>query len=146
MSTEHATSTEASVTRSTARSRLAAVGAAVLAALVVWVAFEPIGGIDLRAPAPGGAGQTHDVGPFTVVLPSLLAALAGWALLAVLEKFVGRARTVWRVIAIAVLAVSLGGPLSATGISTGNQVALATMHVAVAVTLIPLLTRTGERS
>jgi hypothetical protein len=127
------------------RARLVAVAGAVSAALAVWVVVEVIAGVDLRAPAPGGGG-THDVGPLTVVVPSLVAASAGWALLAGLERFTRRARAIWAPVAIVVLVLSLGGPLPATGISTANQVALAAMHVAVAVTLIPLLMRSGERA
>lgn len=146
MRTQERTSTAPVAAQRKTLSRLTAVGAAVLAALAVWAAFEPLGGIELRAPAPGGTGRTHDVGPLTVLMPSLLASLAGWGLLAVLERFVRRARTVWTVVAIVVLALSLGGPLSATGISALNQAALAAMHVAVAAALIPLLVRTSDRA
>lgn len=145
MRTQERTSTAPVAVERKTRSRLTAVGAAVLAALAVWAAFEPLGGVELRAPA-GGAGRTHDVGPLTVLMPSLLASLAGWGLLAVLERFVRRARTVWTVVAVVVLALSLGGPLSATGISALNQAALAAMHVAVAAALIPLLVRTSDRA
>lgn len=145
MRSQERTSTAPVAAQRKTRSRLTAVGAAVLAALAVWAAFEPLGGVELRAPA-GGAGRTHDVGPLTVLMPSLLASLAGWGLLAVLERFVRRARTVWTVVAVVVLALSLGGPLSATGISALNQAALAAMHVAVAAALIPLLVRTSDRA
>lgn len=131
--------------RNTVVARIAAVVAAVLAAVVVWVAFGPIAGVDLRAPAAGTPGQTHDVGLVTVMVPSALASLAGWALLAVLERVTARSRTVWITTAIVVLVLSLGGPLSAAGISTLNQAALASMHLAVAATLIPLLGRTARR-
>lgn len=144
MRTEDRTDSRIDARSSQVVARLAAVGSAVPAALLVWAAFELIGGVDLRAPAPGGAGETHDVGALTVVLPSLLASLAGWALLAVLEGRIRRARATWTIVALAVLLLSLAGPVTATGITTANQLALASMHLAVAAVLIPLLARTSE--
>lgn len=123
--------------------RIGAVAAATLAAAVVWVIVEPIGGLDLRAPAPGSPGETHDVGLVAVLLPSFAASVAGWGLLALLERFTARARVAWTVVAVVVLVLSLGGPLPATGITAADQLALASMHLAVAATLIPLLARTS---
>jgi hypothetical protein len=122
--------------------RMMVIGSAVAAALGVWVLAELIVGIDLRAPVPGGAGQTHDVTAITVVFPSLAAALAGWSLLAVLERLTSRARAIWTAVAVVVLLLSLGGPLSAAGIGGANKMWLAAMHVAVAGVLIPWLPRT----
>lgn len=124
--------------------RLVAVALAVLASLAVWIVAEILVGTDLRAPSPGGAETTNDVNAGLVAGTSLTASLAGWALLAVLERLTTRARKVWMGIATAVLIVSLGGPLSATGITAANKAWLAAMHVAVGVTLIPLLARTSK--
>jgi Family of unknown function (DUF6069) len=44
---------------------------------------------------------------------TILAGLAAWGLLAVLERFTPRARAVWIAIALVALALSLAGPLSA---------------------------------
>ena len=126
------------------RQRVLAVAAAVAVAGLVWVAFELIGGVDLRVPQPGNTGATDDAGIGIVLGSSAIASLAGWGLLAVLEKVTSRARLIWTVVAIVVLVLSLGAPLSAAGLTALNKTALALMHVAVGVTLIPLLRRTSQ--
>ena len=80
------------------------------------------------------------VGIDAVVLSSLAGSLAGWGLLAILERRFARARTIWTGIAIAVLLVSFSAPISA-GTATTTKFALAMMHVAVAAVLIPTLRR-----
>jgi uncharacterized protein DUF6069 len=116
--------------------------AAALAGAVVWSLASPLAGVTLAARSgPGGAVQ--QVGLTSVVLASLLAGLAGWALLAVLERFTRRVRAVWTSSALAVLAVSLGGPLSAT--SAAATAALFCLHIAVGAVLFAGLWRTARR-
>ena len=74
-----------------------------------------------------------------VALTSLTAGLAGWALLAVLERTVGRPARWWRAVALLVYVVSLLGPLGAT--STAVALALAALHTVVAGLLVVLLPR-----
>ena len=85
------------------RARLVAVVAAVGAALVLWAVVELGFGLDLHGPAAGAATEASDVGPAQVLTASLLAALAGWGLLALLERVTARARGLWAVIAVVVL-------------------------------------------
>ena len=128
--------------------RLAAVAGAVLAALAVWSVAEFGFGIDLRAPASGAQGS-HDVAAVNVIVASLVASLAGWALLAALERWTPRARRTWTAIAALALVASLAGPLSGSGITAGNRAWLAAMHVVVGAVLITVLSRTSanrERS
>lgn len=127
------------------RSRVWAVAATVAATVAVWVLAEPVLGFDLRGPAQGGQGGTHDVNAAAVAVAGLVASLAGWAFLVVLERFTSRARGVWTAVALVVLLLSLGGPLSGAGISTANKAWLALMHISVAATLIPLLRRPTAR-
>ena len=127
--------------RTRTRDRVVAVAGAAIAALAVWAIAGPLAGVDLRV-ASGAGGQATQVGPGSVLATSLIASLAAWGLLAVLERTVARARTVWTVIALVVLALSMGGPLTA-GLSAGTKLALAAMHVAVAAVLIPVLRRTS---
>lgn len=123
--------------------RVVAVGAAVLAALLVWTIAVPVLGLELTV-APGNAdAAAQTVGPALVAAVSLLASLLGWALLATLERRTRRARTVWVGAAGVVLLASLAGPLSAaTGLSA--TLTLLAMHLAVAVVLVPLLARTAN--
>lgn len=77
------------------------------------------------------------------MIGSLLVVLAGWGLLALLERVAARARDLWAVIAVVVLIGSLGGPLSGTGVTTANRWALVGLHLVVGVVLVRLLYRTS---
>jgi hypothetical protein len=125
------------------RARLLVVVGAVMAALVVWAVAELGFGLHLRLPA-NGSQASWDVNAVVVVATSGVAALAAWGLLALLERLTAHPRAAWTTIAVLALLISLGGPLSGTGITTANRVALALMHLAVAAVLIPLLPRTAS--
>ncbi|MDN5751166.1 MAG: DUF6069 family protein [Pseudonocardia sp.] len=126
---------------SKAMARAQAVAATVVGAVAVWVVAEPVLGFALRGPAQGG-GATHDVNAVVVAVAALAASLAGWALLAVLERFTSRARGLWTAAALTVAVLSLAGPLFSAGITAANQAWLGLLHVSVAAVLIPLLRRT----
>jgi hypothetical protein len=100
-------------------------------------------GIDVQEPPRGGSGPIRDLAAGNVVFASALASLAGWALLAVLERVTTRARTIWTSIAVVVAVLSLGGPLTAAAVTTASRAVLAALHVVVAAVLIPLLARTS---
>lgn len=121
------------------RTRIAAVAGATVAALAVWTIASPLAGVNLEVRS-GDTTQAVGAGP--VIGVSLLASLLGWGLLALLEKRTARARGIWTVIAVAVLVLSLGGPLS-SGVTGAAKVTLALLHVAVAAVLIPSLRRTS---
>ena len=120
------------------RNRILGVAGATLAAVAVWVIEVPLLGIRLLTQFGNTAPQS--VGIELVVLSSLAGSLAGWGLLAILERRFARARTIWTGIAIAVLLASFSAPISA-GTTTTTKVALAMMHLAVAAVLIPTLRR-----
>ncbi|MER6917252.1 DUF6069 family protein [Streptomyces sp. NPDC000594] len=114
--------------------RLAAVGLAALAPVLVWLVADPVLGHRLRIT---DGGRTVDIGAVPVALAALPAALAGWGLLAALERFgVRSARAVWTGAAVTVLALSFL-PLTGDGMDGGTRAALALMHLAVAAVLIP---------
>ncbi|MDT3727104.1 DUF6069 family protein [Streptomyces sp. DSM 41972] len=117
-----------------AASTAAATAAAVLAPVAIWAVTDPLRGHPLRIT---DGEETLDLGAAPVAVVALLASLAGWALLAVLERFgVRRARAVWTGVAVAVLAVSFL-PLAGDGLDSGTCTALALMHLAAAAVLIP---------
>ena len=120
------------------RNRILGVAGATLAAVAVWVIEVPLLGIRLLTQFGNTAPQ--GVGIELVVVSSLAGSLAGWGLLAILERRFARARTIWTGIAIAVLLASFSAPISA-GTTTTTKVALAMMHLAVAAVLIPTLRR-----
>jgi Family of unknown function (DUF6069) len=117
------------------RTRVLAVLGAAAASLAVWAIADPLTGVELRVHV--GSGFQH-VGPAMVIAASVLAGLAAWAVLAVLERFTPRARAVWTPNTLIALALSLAGPLS-SGATTGAKLALAGMHVATAVVLVTAL-------
>lgn len=134
--------TTASGTRQRRR-RGVAVAAAVLTPLLVWSIAVPLLGDDLAVRPGSGADPALTVGPAVIAAVSLLAALLGWALLAVLEARTHRARPVWLAAAGVVLALSLAGPLT-SAVSTSSALTLVAMHIGVAAVLIPLLAATSD--
>lgn len=126
------------------RPRLLAVGIAVVAAVLIWLIAVPAVGVDLRGPSGFGSTTTQSVNLAAVISLSLVAALAAWALLSILERVTGRARSLWTVIAVVVLIISYGGPLLAAGVPTASRIVLAIMHTTVGLVLIALLPRTTK--
>ncbi|MGO8687181.1 MAG: DUF6069 family protein [Candidatus Dormibacteria bacterium] len=118
--------------------RAIAVGGAVVAALAVWVVSVPLLGVQLLIRFGSGPAQT--VGLAYVVGASLLGSLAGWGLLAVLERRSARPAQLWTRIAAIGTLISLGLPL---GLATtaAARTSLALMHVAVGGVLILVLRR-----
>jgi hypothetical protein len=126
------------------KGRLLAVAAAVVAAVVVYLLIN----LFVQDPrTPGMSGRSAaDLTFGAVLLVSALASLAGWGLLAVLEKLTAKPRQIWTIVAAVALLLSLGGPMSGSGISTGNRLALALLHVVVGTVLIVLMRRTTGRT
>ncbi|MCM3661349.1 DUF6069 family protein [Georgenia satyanarayanai] len=128
-----------STTQTRAR-RGATVAGAAAAGLAVWIVTVPVLGVEVTARA--GEGEMV-VGAPAVAAAGVVAALAGWGLLAVLERAGARARTVWTRVALAVLVASLVPPLlQATTVTAGAV--LVAMHVAVGATIIAGLGRTAR--
>jgi hypothetical protein len=129
------------------RTRALAVIAATLGALAVWLITDPLLGINITAPTRPGSPQLQPITPAIVAATSMIVALAGWALLALLERFTTRAGTIWTAIAVLVALLSLAGPLSTlASTNSTNALALALMHLAVATVLIPTLAGTTPAS
>ena len=126
--------------RPTARPVAVALG--VLAALAVWGVSELVFGVNVRQPAFGtGVPQDLTAGP--IVVASVVAGLAAWLALAVLERLTRHARAAWVTLATLVLVVSLGAPLSGRGIDEQSRLVLALLHLTVGALLIVLLARTS---
>jgi hypothetical protein len=123
--------------------RLVAVALGVLAAVAVWIVSEQVLGVDVREPA-FGAEAPKAIGAGQVVVASVVAGLAAWLALAILERLTRHARTAWVVLASVVLALSLGAPLSGSGIDGGSRLVLVMLHLTVGLLLIVLLARTAR--
>ncbi|MFJ1541311.1 DUF6069 family protein [Micromonospora chalcea] len=119
------------------RDRLLTVFAATAAALLGWVVAVPLAGVELTARV---GSDVQRVTPAAVAVSTLLAGLAGWALLALLERLTARARTVWTVVAALVLLVSLLGPLGG-GVGQAATLTLVAFHLVAGTVLITGLRR-----
>jgi Family of unknown function (DUF6069) len=122
-----------------ARALCAAAGA--LAAALAWIVEVPLLGIHLNVRLGNGHIQTIGVGQ--VIGVTVAAALAGWLLLALLQRRTPRARLLWTTIALAALAGSLALPLAAAT-TTSAAAGLIVMHLAVGATVIPAMAHTAR--
>ncbi|TDD11765.1 hypothetical protein E1292_04440 [Nonomuraea deserti] len=107
------------------------------AAMSVWAVAVPVAGTALTV-RTGAA--TQQVGPVAIVVASIVAGLAGWGLLAVLERFVSRPGRVWAIVALAVLALSLFGPVG-SAVGAAATLVLILLHLVVGTVLVPGLAR-----
>ncbi len=117
--------------------RSAAVAAAAVGALAIWVLATPIAGIELDVRV---GGETSEVGPGAIALTAAAAGLAAWAVLALLERWTASARRIWRITAAVLLVVSLAGPIG-SAVGAGAALALVAMHVVVGTILIAMFVR-----
>ena len=131
--------TAAECARKRRRTRALAVLAATGATFTVWAIAHQLAAADLVVDT--GSGATI-VTPAAVVLVTVVAGLAAWGLLALLERFTRRAATAWTWIAGAVLLISLLGPIG-SAIGVGATAALVAMHLATGAVLIPLMARSS---
>ena len=116
--------------RTTTRSGLAVVAAAVAAALVAWAVIR-LAGVELTL-KDGASSAGSRVDAVDVLLTSLVAGLAAWGVYALLAHW-RRARW-WPFIGSTALAISITGPsYLADGISA---VSLICLHILVGVVLI----------
>lgn len=116
----HVTSTETERTTviTTRSRRLLAVAVTTLAAAATWTFIEIVLGVDVVGPAFDSGSRGVDVGIGSVVGAAAGAALMGWSLLAILERWTARPGLVWTATAIGTALLSLGGPFSWVRAST----------------------------
>jgi len=115
------------------------VGAAITA-VAIWGISVPLLGAQLLVRFGSGAAQS--VGIDYVIGATVIASLAAWGVLTLLERRTPRAHTIWTALAVVVLIASLSLPLTAAT-TTSTRVVLVVMHVAVAAVLIVGLRRGG---
>lgn len=122
------------------RSRLTTVTVATLGAGAVHL-LAVTAGVDVTVPEGPGATTRTTLTLGAVVATAVVASLAGWGSLALLERVTTRARTAWTVLAVVVLALSLP---YLPGFSPAERVVLTLSHLAVGVPLIVGLRRTAR--
>jgi hypothetical protein len=129
---------DVTITRTPARARtrgLAVVGAG-LAALGGWTVGALLGADYWITDVQG----TARVDISATVVSTVVVALLGWALLAILERVATWGRTAWTYVAVGVLAVSMT-PIGLVEATASTRIALMIAHLAVAAVLIPAFTR-----
>ncbi|GAB3464417.1 hypothetical protein GCM10027570_52240 [Streptomonospora sediminis] len=127
-------------TRRPALRRAVTVAAALAGSLALW-AVAVLAGAEPTA-YQGGAIAT--VGSVPIAVASFAAALAAWALLAVLERTVRRPGLTWTAVAAAVLVLSLLGPVfSAAG--TASMLVLLGLHAVPGAVVIAGMAPTAQR-
>ena len=140
-----ATTTLPQTSRSTVagprRLRAIAVGAAVVTTGTLYAAARALG-TDFTLTDPGKA-QAHQLILPEIVVFTLVFSLLGWAALALLERYVRRARGIWTALACAVLLLSFV-PIAIEQATGDTKIMLALIHIAVAAVLVPVF-RLGRR-
>jgi hypothetical protein len=109
--------------------RHATVAASAVSAAAAWAIVSHVAEVHLSVRFPHSSSTTVGLG--TIVAAASVAALLGWASLAVLEKTVRHSRRVWVLAAVGVLFASLSLPI-AFATTTSALVGLVTIHLAVA--------------
>lgn len=134
--------TSTAVTSTARRTRLLAVlGAAVGAALLFLVGTA--GDVALAVDQNDGKGPVG-LGLGSFIGSAAGAALLGWALLALLEKFApARSKKIWTVVASAVLLLSLALPFGVEA-TTGTQLLLTLTHLTVGLVVLFGLRRSAK--
>ncbi|ONI74569.1 hypothetical protein BWI15_12745 [Kribbella sp. ALI-6-A] len=128
-----------SPTRVAGKSRLAVIGATSAATVATWAVLAPLAGIELKAEQ---GSSTTEVTGVAVFLAATVSALAGWGLLALLERRTVNARKIWTMLAVAACVLSLGSPL-VSGIGIGAKLGLALLHLVVGAVVVLGLRRTA---
>lgn len=120
--------------------RLATVLATTAVAAAAWAVVAHAAGIALTVRFRNMQAETVSIGE--VIGATLVACGLGWAALELIESRVRNPRATWVVLAVTVLAVSLGLPISAAT-TTSGALGLVVLHIVVAATAIPLFARTA---
>ncbi len=118
-----------------------AVLSAIIAALAVWLVAKF--GLGVEVAEPESSGPASQIDTANIVVVSAAALFAGWALLAVLERFTARAARWWLRIAVLVAIVSLAGPLTTPGLTASGRVVLGMLHLVIGTLAIALLYRSS---
>ena len=126
------TTTTAHRTRTSLSRNAITVAGATVGALVLWLVETRLIGVDLAVRTGDGVQPVTGVSvAATALVAGLAATLSAWLLTRIAPR---RCRTVWTVLASAVLLVSLLGPLGAT--SPAAVVSLVALHLLVGLSLL----------
>jgi len=123
----------ANPSRPSVLTRAAVVVAAVAAALLVWTIASMLLNTPVTVPESPGSDLRHELRTPAVLAMAAGAALAGWALLAILERVTSRSRALWTCIAVAVFMLTLP---YLPGYTSQERAVLVLLHGSLAATLV----------
>lgn len=131
-------------TRAKRSGRARAVAIAVIAPTLLYVVGDAAG-VEFTITDPGDTvADAHHFVATEIAMISLILALVGWGVLALLEHFSRRAATIWTVLATLVFVASLA-PIWIETATSGTRFMLVLVHLAVAAPLIAWLPRRTAR-
>jgi hypothetical protein len=110
--------------------RLVTMAAAAVAAAAIW-SIAAAGGMTLYQPAARAGATAPKLILAMVIAAPVIAALAGWAVSALIGRRAGRPARVWFSVAAVALLLSLAGPLTGHGVSAADRLVLISMHLSV---------------
>src|SRR3954452_12559983 len=113
------------------RDALVVAAAAAGAAAAIWWLATGGASVDLTV---GSGSDAREIGLVSVVVPAVGVSVAAAGLLRVLDRRTGHGLAIWTWVAVAVLVLSLVGPLGASTLSAGA--CLVGMHLAVGAVVI----------
>lgn len=118
------------------RRRALAVVAAVVVTLAVWLVGH-LAGADYWITDSQGSVR---IDALVTTQVTVILGLAGWAVLALLERLTRYGTRIWTVLAVLIVALSML-PVALVEATTATRVALVAVHLAVGAVLIPLFVR-----
>lgn len=122
------------INESLVRGGLFAVIAAVVAGVIVFLLATSVFNVNVLMPD----GTVMPI--FAVIGTSVMGGLGGTVVLAALRRFTARPVSIFRMVAIGFLLLSLLPPLTMPGIDTGTRLSMVAMHIAVGGAVIAVLT------
>jgi hypothetical protein len=123
--------------------RAAAVCGAALTTTVIFL-IARAAGADFTITDPGQGKIPHTFVAPEIATVTAVIGLLGWVVLAALERWTRRPRTIWSVLAVVVVALSLV-PIWIERADTDTRIGLAVIHIAVAIALLPMLRTASDR-
>ncbi|WP_199442827.1 DUF6069 family protein [Umezawaea beigongshangensis] len=134
------TTTQARSTRQ--RDRAVVAAAAIATPVLLWALITYVFGFDITVPESFGSDARTALEPVPVLGTAVAAVLAGWASLALLERFAGaRALTIWTAVAVIVF---LGTLPYMPGFTTTERLLLGLVHLSLALVLVVGMRRTAR--
>lgn len=131
MNTQRWHSDEKRAVPSVTKSRGVSVVVAVFVGVAIWLFARFVIGIQVMRPSLDSRGGSTELGVVSIISTCLVLGVAGWSLVALLDRRVKHPRRHWIIFGVLAIACSLAAPLSGRGVSGADRVVLVAMHLLV---------------